>query len=495
MKKFLLGAALTAASYLAMAQSYYVVVPVYGKGKPSAPQISVAMKPATLPAGMVAQSYSYDMWTALQVDGDPAYDPRQVQWSVVNGALPAGLTLSNGVISGTPTIQNTAGANFDVVATYKTKSGQQIYSIIVNGQALLAKQISTGYLHSCAVTMAGAVKCWGANVDGQLGNGTTSLSGSPTPVQVVGLTQDVAAVATGNVSSCAVLTTGALKCWGSNVSGQLGLGSTGGKITSPAQVSGLTSGVSAVSMSGTSACALLTSGGVKCWGANYAGQLGNGTTTDRNTPVDVTGLTSGVTAVARASDTSCALLTTGGVKCWGYNAYGAVGDGSTSNRLTPVAVPGLSSVSKISGGPSGWHFCAATTGGAALCWGVNTYKQLGDGTTTVRKVPTAVVGLSSGVTDISAGMGHTCAVTTGGAAKCWGLNSQGQLGMGVADYNISAVSDVVGLSSGVASIHAGGQHSCARMTNNAIKCWGTNQNSQLGDGSLADSYTPVNVQP
>ena len=208
-----------------------------------------------------------------------------------------------------------------------------------------------------------------------------------------------------------------MKCWGNNSNGQL----------TPTAVSGLGAGVTAVSvggdpLAGYHACALTGSGGVKCWGENQFGQLGDGTTTNRPTPVDVIGLTSGVVAVAAGDGDSCALTSTGGVKCWGANEFGQLGDGTFQPRPTPVDIVGLTSgVVALSVGTG--HTCAVTTAGGLECWGVNESGELGDGTTTNRLTPVAVMGLSSGVAAVSVGYLHTCAVMTTGAAQCWGTTS------------------------------------------------------------------------
>ena len=252
-------------------------------------------------------------------------------------------------------------------------------------------------------------------------------------------------------------------------------------------------------------CALTSDGRVKCWGLNKYGQLGDGTTTGRFTPVDVEGLTSKVTQISAGSFHTCAVTSDGGVKCWGNNKGGSLGDDTFEDRYTPVDVKGLTSgVTQISVGDD--HACALTSAGGVKCWGFNEYGQLGDGTTTGRFTPVDVEGLTSNVTQISAGSAHTCAVTSAGGVKCWGGDGHGQLGDGTDEndycdgYALDRVCgrltpiDVKGLTSKVTQVSAGGAHTCVLTSAGGVKCWGDNEDGKLGDGTTGHSFAPVDVK-
>ncbi len=361
---------------------------------------------------------------------------------------------------------------------------------VVSGLASGVAAVAPGYYHTCALTTVGGALCWGSNGNGQLGDGTTTQS--TTPVAVSGLSSAVGAIVAGGYHSCAVTSSGAARCWGRNNYGQLGDGTTTDRVT-PTAVSGLSSGVAAIATGIYHTCALTTGGGVVCWGYNSYGQLGDGTTTDRWTPTAVSGLSNGIAAIAADHYHACARTTAGGALCWGNNSYGQLGDGTTTSRATPTAVSGLSSgVAAIE--PGGRHTCVRTTGGGVMCWGYNVLGELGDGTTTQRLTPTAVSGLTSGAAAIAAGYWHTCAVTAGGDVACWGDNNYGDLGDGATLRRTTAIG-VSGLSSGIVAVAGGGVfHSCAITTGQGLVCWGDNSAGQLGVGtSEGRRPTPVAV--
>ena len=330
--------------------------------------------------------------------------------------------------------------------------------------------IAAGSWHTCAVTGGGGVKCWGLNA-GELGDGTTI--GTSVPVDVPGLTSGVSAITAHEDYTCALTDGGGVKCWGSNQYGQLGNGSKTDS-TEAVDVSGLTSGVSAIATGAYHACALTDGGGVKCWGLNDHRQLGSDSASYSPVPLDVAGLMSGVSAIAAGGYQSCAVTTDGGVKCWGEDVGGWPQEGSL-----PVDVAGLTSgVSAVAAGSG--HTCALTVNGGVKCWGGG-FSWDGDVRTKNSATPVGVTGLTSGVSAISAGLGYTCALTKGGGVKCWGSNT-GALPV-----------EVTGLTSGVSAITAGHFHACALTISGGVKCWGSNESGQLGNDTMAESAIPVKV--
>ena len=255
--------------------------------------------------------------------------------------------------------------------------------------------VSVGGSTACAVLTSGALNCWGFNFHGQLGDGTTT--DSLTPVQVSGLTSGIASVSIGEYHTCALSTSGGVQCWGKNQSGQLGNGQYDqATIYQVPQVTGLTSGVVAITAGMEFNCALLATGAVKCWGRGDDGQLGNGTTTGSNVPVQVTGLTSGVVAITAGDAHACALMDSGALKCWGDNLSGQLGDGTETDSNVPVDAVGLDGPGKaIAAG--GGQTCVLIEVNDVRCVGANYYGGLGNGTEDNSSTFGKVIGLAPAV--------------------------------------------------------------------------------------------------
>lgn len=299
------------------------------------------------------------------------------------------------------------------------------WPVAVQGLPSEIRAIETGGGHTCAVAHGGDVYCWGVGGSGQLGDGT--LESSLVPVSVNGLPTDVTAIAAGHAHTCALSKDGAVLCWGWNKYGQLGDGTTVDKRT-PTMVQGLSSGVVAISIHYEHSCALADSGLVLCWGRNLGGQLGNGTTKDALTPSAVDGLPSDIAAISAGDSQTCALDDKGGAYCWGNNSWGQLGDGTKTRRLRPVAVQGLQSeITAIATGNI--HTCARTVAGGVQCWGDNGVGQLGNGTRFDSLSPVDVVNLSDAVS-LSLTENTTCVIRRNGALACWGDNRNNQIGDG-----------------------------------------------------------------
>jgi alpha-tubulin suppressor-like RCC1 family protein len=313
--------------------------------------------------------------------------------------------------------------------------------------------IAAGCCHTLALKDDGTVWAWGNNWAGQLGDGTTTWR--YTPVQVSGIT-GVIAIAAGYDHSIALKNDGTVWAWGSNSHGQLGTLLPGLQQSSPVQVSGLTS-IIAITGGGWHSIALKNDGTVWAWGTGADGQLGNGTNTNKQyTPVQVSGLT-GVVAVAGGWYHSIALKNDGTVWAWGNNWAGQLGDGTTTQRNIPAQVSGLTGMAAIAGG--GYHTIALKNNGTAWGWGYNYDGEVGDGTGYNNKyTPVQVSGLT-GVAAIEGGERHTIAIKNDGTVWAWGYNAYGQVGDGTTNTAYAPV-QVSGLT-GVVAITGGGWHSIA----------------------------------
>ena len=391
----------------------------------------------------------------------------------------------------------------------------------------LAAGINAGAAHSCAITSEGSAKCWGWNYYGQLGVGTDTgpevcgfgdeypIGCSTVPASVIGLGSGVSEISSGYADACALMNAGTVKCWGYNAGGQLGDGDNTGPegcgqfpipcSTTPVNVSGLT-GVSKIASGWNHTCAITSTGGIKCWGPSGNGQLGDGTADERTAPVDVD-LPTGVTAtsIAAGAENTCAITNMGELLCWGSNRFGQLGLGTdegpeeceqTENACStvPVAVPLPVGVTPTEIAIGLEFVCALTSTGGVMCWGYNSDGQLGDGTENDSSVPTAV-DLPGGAkaTAISAFAFHVCVLTSTGGAECWGDNSSGQLGDGTTNDSSVPVA-VNGLRGEITAIATGEDQTCALTTIGGVECWGLNRNGTLGTGDLQSSKKPRSVK-
>ncbi|MGY1621105.1 protein kinase [Geodermatophilus sp. SYSU D00965] len=359
-------------------------------------------------------------------------------------------------------------------------------------------RVSAGQVHNLALLADGSVKAWGFNDVGQVGDGPVGSRRS-TPVELAGLS-DVTDVDAGVWHSVALLREGTVRIWGDNQFGELGDGTTN-RLLTPTVVPDLT-GVAAIAVGGfygtdgrfdevgyAHTLALLANGTVLAWGSNNDGQLGDGTTTDRPAPAAVPGLAA-VTAIAAGGTHSLALLADGTVWAWGDSGLrGPTGDGTPRTALTvPVQIPRLGDVAAIAAG--NFHSLALLMDGTVRAWGWNDDGQLGDGTTADRPSPVTVSGLTD-IAAIAAGDRFSLALRSNGRVTTWGANERGQLGDGTFDDHSVPV-DVRNLT-GVAAASTSTQHTLALLTDGTVMAWGWNADGQLGDGTTDDQPAPVRV--
>ncbi len=378
--------------------------------------------------------------------------------------------------------------------------------------------IDGGAGHACLARSEGYIWCWGDNAKGQLGDNTTNDRMAPVAVKGpggVGELTDAAALATGTQFGCVAKTDGTAWCWGDNADGQLG-NNTKTQSSTPVQVkgpggSGNLTGAIDVAAGGTFTCAVKTDGTVWCWGRNDRGQLGNNTTTDQLTPVQVkgpggTGTLTAVADLGAGQKHTCAAKTDGTAWCWGDNAKGQLGDNTTTERPAPVQVNGPGGTgtlgAALSVGAGELFSCAALSDYTAWCWGDNAKGQLGDNTTTDRPAPVQVKGVGgtgtlNGIQTVALGDQTSCALGATGSLWCWGLNDKGQLGDNTTTNRSTPVAVVgtagAGTISDATAATAGAAHACTIRADRSTWCWGDNGDGQLGDGTKNESPRPVQV--
>ena len=363
-----------------------------------------------------------------------------------------------------------------------------------------ALAIAVGDEHVCALLTSGAVTCWGQDVYGQLGNGSVLTAQVDVPGPAVDLPAPGTAtmIAAGQDHTCAVLTGGALSCWGYNGSNKLGDGTSVGQADSP-ELTLLTADIAAVVTGENHTCALTTGGQVQCWGDDRDGQAGNGNENgDQSVPSSelATGNIA-VLDVAAGSGTTCARGGVGKVSCWGSDYHGVVGNGAVVGDVispaAPLVFPGNANVAQVDVGD--YNACALSNGGLVTCWGPDGHGQLGNGagSADVDAPPVPITLPAPGTaSQIALGSEHACALLTDGTVTCWGLDSAGQLGNGAGSADVDAPPTPITLPApGTAvSITAGAAHTCAVLTGGAVTCWGDDTAGQLGNGAAGSQTSP-----
>ncbi|MDP9177261.1 MAG: Ig-like domain-containing protein [Gemmatimonadota bacterium] len=454
-----------------------------------APVATVTIAPGTLRLLLGASG----QLTATTRDANGIALPgRSVTWASTDVNVAAVSTL--GVVT-------TAGdGTVTITATSEGKIGSAQVTVTSVSTVAFASVV-TGGAHTCALTAALAAYCWGRGESGQLGvasPGTTcSFDTSSSPCSLVPVAVGgglfFARLTAGGAHTCGLTNIGTVFCWGSNASGQLGNNST---IASPLPVIVATSVRFASIDAGLDhTCGVAHDGSVYCWGRNDRGQLGDGTSSARLLPAKVVGELSFqlVTAGGYTRGHTCGVTVAGDAYCWGDNENGQLGIGNADLSAHPLPAQvssGLKFLSLSAG--LGSHTCGRAAAGSTHCWGANTFGALGNGSTTDSPVPVQVSGGAAFAQVVAGGyIGHTCALTSGGAALCWGENSAGATGDGTTGDPLTP-SPVAG-GRVWATIDAGFRHTCGQDSSGALHCWGSGRAGQLGNNGTGQSNLPLKV--
>jgi len=359
-----------------------------------------------------------------------------------------------------------------------------------------ATQVTAGAVHTCALVTDGTVRCWGGDGYAQLADGTKTAQDRPVPI-ALGANARAQKLTAGYFFTCALMVDGTVRCWGDNEHGELGDGTTVAR-TAPVAVVGVGNNVRDLVAGGENACAIMAGdGSVQCWGANFDGVLGNpnGPYLQPNATL-IPGFGAHVKQVAVGYNFMCALLPDTTVKCAGDNFSGSLGDGTFTNRATPVTVMTgsnvpLSNVKQLSA--EGFYACALLFDGTVQCWGDMTTQSVGAVDIYYGTRSVAVPSLTNAA-DIELGFLHACAFLTDGSLSCWGESIFGDLGnLSTLDLPATSPVNVTALTIRAKQVAAGSYHTCAVATDGSLWCWGYNQDGELGDGTTKNHRAAVKV--
>jgi len=462
--------------------------------------------------------------------------------TAVSDAVNGSVALADGIVTFTPAADFNGTASFDYTVSDGELTDTGTVTVTVTAVKEVRVAVAQGDLHTCAILGTGEVKCWGYNTGGQLGLGDTrnrgdgaGEMGASLPAVDLGTGRTAKAITAGGLHTCAILDNDTVKCWGINSQGQLGLGDTRNRGDSPGEMGdalpvvdlGTNRTAVALTSGWAHTCALLDDATVKCWGLNDHGQLGLGDTTQRGDqagqmgdalPAVALGAGRSVAAVDAGQMHVCALLDDATVKCWGLNAQGQLGLGDTDSRGdTPGelgdALPAVDlgtgrTVAVLNTGAG--HTCAILDDRTTKCWGHNVRGELGLGDTNNRgdaademgdALPAVNLGSGRAAVSLSAA-NRTCAILDNDDLKCWGANSNGQLGYGDTNHRGDQPGEMgdalpaVNLGTGRTAVDLGpassAQHVCAVLDNGDLKCWGFNFFGQLGLGDISSRGDQAN---
>lgn len=439
-----------------------------------------------LASGLLGKTYNQKLpdhitWVGLL----PEQTSGGIDWQLAENSdpLPQGIELdARGNLQGLPSAEGSY--SFTVSADSSGLIKQKTFTLIVDGSALELLSVGAGGSHSCGVTPEKTVKCWGYNLSGQLGDASNTTKKYPVDVQ--GLT-DVKSLSVGFQHNCALTEDGRAFCWGHGGNGRLGNGTVGSR-NIPTEVSVISGQIDSISASNSHTCAIINNGDLYCWGANSAGSMGMGVTGGYTTPTKTT-MPVGAKMVAAAMQNTYVVGVDGSVYAAGSNANGAMTSEYISQnsfvKLNLIAQP----VASVYGSFSASTGCALLVDGQPICWG----SMPGNGAS-YSATPVNPTGLT-GVTSIVIGDGHKCALLTSGGISCWGDAENGNIGTGTSLDSAIPVSPVQELRARIKQISSGTNHLCAVYDSGAAKCWGYGGSGQLGNNSTSGSYLPSSVVP
>jgi len=386
------------------------------------------------------------------------------------------------------------------------------------GETITSASLGSNY--SSAITSEGRIFTWGYNRRGQLGDGSYNLDPNSIPTEItsnfsLNIGETITETSLGFYHSSAITSEGRIFTWGDNYHGKLGDGTATDRYA-PTEITSNFSyntgeTITEVSLGSSHSSAITSKGRIFTWGYNFYGQLGDGTNINKDIPTEITSkfnLNTGetITSVSLGSNYSSAITSEGRIFTWGYGVYGQIGDGTTANRYTPIEITsnfGLDVGETITSASLGSnHSSAISSEGRIFIWGSNAFGQIGDGTTTDRYIPIEITGnfslnVGETITGVSLGSNHSSAITSEGKIFIWGFNSDGQLGDGTTtnrDTPTEITSNFT-LYTGetITTVSLGYAHSSAITSEGRIFTWGANANGELGDGTIANRYTPTEI--